>query len=228
MTEPLAALRRIGIRDNGEPLVDILTFAEPASNPKLLWAPEHPVFQYERERRIREGVARMLGRAAALLSEGTFLQIVEGWRSPEAQRMMYRATWEEMRRRHPGWSDASLRRQVNRYSAPPDHSVPPPHLTGGAVDLHLVRGDGQLLDFTSPFAITDRASAAMQAEGISDAARGNRALLSEVLTAVGLTNYADEWWHWSYGDQGWALRTGAPVALYGPVGLEEPSGNSGS
>jgi zinc D-Ala-D-Ala dipeptidase len=223
--EPLAALRRIPIRDNGEPLVDLLTFAKPAGEPKLRWAPEHPVFRYERARRCRERIARMLAKAASTLPEGVCLEIVEGWRSPEAQRMMYRATWDEMRGRHPAWSDAALRRQVNRFSAPPDHPVPPPHLTGGAVDLHLARADGERLDFTSPFELTDRGSAAMEAEGLTDAARANRRLLREVLTAVGLTNYAAEWWHWSYGDQGWALRTGAAYAVYGPVGVEAHSGS---
>ncbi len=29
-----------------------------------------------------------------------------------------------------------------------------------------------------------------------------------------------EWWHWSYGDRYWALVTGAPAALYGPVAAD--------
>ena len=33
----------------------------------------------------------------------------------------------------------------------------------------------------------------------------------------GTMNYPTEWWHWSYGDRYWALLTGAPAALYGPV-----------
>jgi D-alanyl-D-alanine dipeptidase len=36
-----------------------------------------------------------------------------------------------------------------------------------------------------------------------------------VLTAVGMVNYPTEWWHWSYGDRYWALRTGVPNALHG-------------
>lgn len=27
--------------------------------------------------------------------------------------------------------------------------------------------------------------------------------------------YEEEWWHWSFGDSGWALRTGAAHAVYG-------------
>jgi len=34
------------------------------------------------------------------------------------------------------------------------------------------------------------------------------------LDLTGLTNYLGEWWHWSYGASGWALRVGAKTALY--------------
>jgi len=43
-------------------------------------------------------------------------------------------------------------------------------------------------------------------------------LLGRVLGGAGLVNYPTEWWHWSYGDRYWALMTGAPAALHGPVG----------
>lgn len=42
-------------------------------------------------------------------------------------------------------------------------------------------------------------------------------LLARVLRGAGLVNYPTEWWHWSYGDRYWALMTGAPAAVYGPV-----------
>jgi hypothetical protein len=41
------------------------------------------------------------------------------------------------------------------------------------------------------------------------------------MESTGLTNYVGEWWHWSYGDQGWALRVGSPVAYYGAVEVED-------
>ena len=55
------------------------------------------------------------------------------------------------------------------------------------------------------------------ADGISRFARSHRRLLSTVLTWSGFVNYPTEWWHWSYGDRYWALVTGAPAALHGPV-----------
>ena len=60
---------------------------------------------------------------------------------------------------------------------------------------------------------------AFAAPGISDEARRNRDLLKSVLEPTGLTSYADEWWHWSYGDNGWALRVGAANAIYDKIEL---------
>jgi len=213
VTESLAAMRRVPIRDNEEPLVDILS-----GSPALRWAPRHPVFHHKRARLCRERVAKMLAEAQAQLPAGVHIQVVEGWRSPEAQRMMYRATWEEMRRRHPDWSELAMKRLVNRFSAPPDlPRIPPPHTTGGALDLNLVNSAGEALDFSSPFELTDRTAAAMAVRGLSHTARANRRMLAEALGSAGLTSYAPEWWHWSYGDQGWALRTGQPFAIYSGV-----------
>ena len=50
--------------------------------------------------------------------------------------------------------------------------------------------------------------------GLSPDAQANRKLLIHTLEKTGLTNYTGEWWHWSYGDSGWALRVKAPRALY--------------
>jgi D-alanyl-D-alanine dipeptidase len=210
--ESQRALNRIRIEECGEPLVDFLALCPP-----LRFAVRHPTFEYERRHLLRRSVAEMLCRAQALLLEGLTLEIVEGWRSPQAQAMMYCHVYEEYRRRRPDWPESMLRRQTNRFSAPPDARTPPPHLTGGAVDLHLLDAKGLKLDMTSPYEPFDRRCAAFAARGLSPTARRNRALLADVLTAVGITNYAAEWWHWSYGDSGWALRAGRDTAIYGRI-----------
>ena len=61
--------------------------------------------------------------------------------------------------------------------------------------------------------------ATLKARGLSETAQANRALLQRVLEMQGLTNYVDEWWHWSYGDNGWTLRVGAPHAIYDSIEL---------
>lgn len=210
--ESLAAQARVPIRDNGEPLVDFVGLS-----PRLLFAPKHPVYDFARVHLARRRVAEMLAEAAERLPNGLRLIVVEAWRSPTVQRQMYAATEREFREKHPEWSPSVLRRVVNRFSAPPEHRVPPPHCTGGAVDVYITTADGEALDFTSPFPPTSRRSAATDIRGLTPAARANRDLLIATLTAVGFSGYPAEWWHWEYGAPGWALRTGQPAAIYGLI-----------
>jgi zinc D-Ala-D-Ala dipeptidase len=210
--ESLMHQARVPIRDNGAPLVDFLGLS-----PRLLFAEQHPVFNLPRVHLVRRDVAAMLVEAAERLPDGLKLTIVEGWRAPSVQRQMYEATEREMRELHPDWSPAVLRRTANRFSAPPDHRVPPPHCTGGAVDLEITTPEGERLDMTSPYDLSDRLGNATDAPGLSPSARANRELLVATLAGVGFTNYPAEWWHWEYGTPGWALRAGQPVALYGLI-----------
>jgi D-alanyl-D-alanine dipeptidase len=210
--ESLAAQARVPIRDNGEPLVDFVGLS-----PRLRFAEQHPVYDFARVHLARQRVAEMLAAAAERLPDRLELFVVEAWRSPGVQRQMYTATEREFREKHPEWSPAVLRRVVNRFSAPPDHRVPPPHCTGGAVDVNLTTPDGVALDFTSPFPAISRRSAAADVRGLTLTARANRDLLAATLTAVGFSKYPSEWWHWEYGTPGWALRTSQPAAIYGLI-----------
>lgn len=202
------------IEECGEPLVDFMEYC-----PQLIFAPQHPVFEFPRVHMVRESVAKMLKDAARRVPAGLRLQIVEGYRPIVVQREHFRHSLEEAKKRYPNADEATLLIEAGRYSAPPDAKTPPPHLTGGAVDLELIDSSGARIDFSSPFDLFDMRQAAMHAKGLSREAQENRALLREILEPTGLTNYADEWWHWSYGDNGWALRVGAKAAIYDKIEL---------
>jgi len=208
--EPLTKLRAVPIRENNEPLVDPRTLSR-----RLHFAAQHPKFpDMPRTPKVRQSVAERLARAAERLPDGVDLKIIEGFRPLHQQRFMYESLRAEFAERHPTWSRATLHRITNQMSAPPDDACPPPHSTGGAVDLCPFRvATNDYLDMTSPFA-WDETSAPTVCKGLSKTAQENRRLLITVLEATGLTNYVGEWWHWSYGDSGWALRTGAEAALY--------------
>lgn len=207
--ERLDRLRAVPIRDDGEPLVDPRDLS-----PRLRFAETHPKFDGPRTCLLRRGVAERLARAAQLLPDGIDLKILEGFRPLAQQRAEYAQITDEMRAAHPDWDDAKLAHEVSLVSAPPDDPSPPPHSTGAAVDLCPFRTDtGEHLDLTSPYE-WDEKSAPTEVGGLSLTAQENRRMLADALSAAGLTNYAGEWWHWSYGDQGWALRVGAPFALY--------------
>ncbi len=209
--EPVSELVKIPTRDNGEPLVDIFKVC-----PQLRWAEESPRFDFPRSGLARQSVAEMLKRAQELLPAGLHWQIVGAFRSFDIQKQMYDAARGELKTQHPDWSEELLTQYINVFSAPPIVETPPPHTTGGAVDLSIVDEKNERLDMVSPFEI-GWDSAPTYVEGLSDEARRNRDLLIRVLTESGLTNFPGEWWHWSWGEPGWALRTGHECALYGAV-----------
>ena len=217
-TEPVSELRRVPIRECGEPLIDL---AE--AGPRVRFAEHHVAFRYHPARAARQGLVQRLERAADSLPKGLSLLIVEGWRDPHIQKRMWLAAYDRFRREQPDWTEARLKRHTNRFSAPLDIRVPAPHLTGGAVDLHLLDQRGQPLDLTSPYDAFDQRAARFDLPVLSAAARRNRAMLKEILESVDITNYPLEFWHWSFGDPGWAYRGGHSHAVYGetrPEGWE--------
>lgn len=216
LAEPVTDLRRIKIFECGEPLVD---YREAC--PLLLI--DRPRFNYRRETLVRRTVATFLDQASRSLPKGYRLAIIEGWRGPHIQHRMWLAGRKRFQELHPDWSETKLKRMVNRYTAPLSDKVPPPHSTGGAVDVTLLRDDGSYHDHSNPFEMYDPRGFAFAAPGLSDEARKTRQVLAAAFAETGLTNYPSEYWHWSYGDQGWAYRGGHPHAIYGavtPVGFE--------
>ncbi len=208
--EPLTKLRAVPIEDNGEPLVDPRTLSK-----RLYFAEKHPKFEdMKRTSKVRKKVAEMLAEAAESLPHCIDIVIIEGFRPMSNQQFMYEEIKKEFSARHPEWNKATLMRMTNTLSAPPGDRCPPPHITGGAVDLSLMRiPSREWLDMTSPFEM-DETSAPGDTKGLSEEAQKNRRLLFDTLQKTGLTNYLGEWWHWSYGDSGWALRVGAKNAVY--------------
>lgn len=210
IAEPVTATRKIKILENNDPLVDLFEFC-----PALLQ--DRPRFKYRRERWIRKGVAERLCEASAKLPKGYKLAIIEGWRAPFIQKRMYESVYARFRERNPDWSDVKMRRVVNRFTAPIDRLSPPPHTTGGAVDLLLAREDGSIPNHCAPYEPSDEHGFPFAAPNLREDVLEVRGILAEAITPTGLTNYPSEYWHWSYGDQGWAYRGGHPHALYGPI-----------
>jgi len=203
-------MSRVPVRECGEPLVNV---AELELGVRL--AESHPWSTFPRVYWVRHSVAQMLETAQRRLPEGVHLELLEGYRPLRIQRRLFAAAYRHLRSRHPRWTPTQLREAANVLVADPS-VAPAPHSTGGAVDVMLVDAEGRRLDMNSPLPHSEL-SAPTECAGLSAEARANRALLVEALAGAGLTNYAGEWWHWSYGEPGWAARTGAPHAIYGPV-----------
>ncbi|MFI5892594.1 M15 family metallopeptidase [Actinoplanes sp. NPDC051513] len=166
---------------------------------------------------VRADLAERLSWANEALPAGLSLRVVEGHRELARQVQIIDTYAEELRAADPGVTDAELRRLTSRFVAPVEVA---PHVAGAAVDLTLAGADGDL-DMGTPIDATPEESGGacyFAAGNVGEAARANRMLLGRVLGGAGLVNYPTEWWHWSYGDRYWALMTGAPAALHGPVG----------
>lgn len=171
---------------------------------------------------VREGLGDRLVRAADSLPDGLVLLVWDGWRSIDTQSALFEAYVEDLSLQYPELSRPELEQVARPYVTPPDpgHHAPPPHLTGGAVDLTLATADGVELDLGTGFDAFVPEAGAAALEDIDMPARGNRRLLFHALTAQGLSAYVEEWWHFDFGNQFWAAVTGGSPR-YGPA--ERPS-----
>ena len=221
---------RIPIVDNNEKLMSIPTeidFIEP--HPYLaLGAP------YRSKRRIwslREGVI------ARLIKANNYLQTIhkkyslilyDCWRPIEVQSyMFYLAFQNECKKRgleiqsNEMNSYPEIIKEVEKFWAYPsiDDKCPPPHSTGGAIDLAIADSSGKLIDMgceidnlgksAYPDFYKDRNSK----ESIIWDDRRN--LLRNVMLRFEFVQHPNEWWHFSYGDQLWAWTNKNRNAIYG-------------
>ena len=222
---------KIPIKDNGDKLIAIpsyLNFLDP-----------HPYFHlgapYKDKTTIwklrEEVVIRLLKVNDYLISESSFnLLIYDSWRPLEVQEFMFkRAFLLECEKLD---IDASLKnmefypsilKKVEKFWAYPsfDSRFPPPHSTGGALDVCLSDKEGNLLEMGSKVDQMDETSKPNFYENIKNEEAiiwdSRRNLLREVMTKFGFAQHPNEWWHFSYGDQLWAWKNKKTNALYGKV-----------
>ncbi len=206
--EPIRLLNLIREQENHEPLVNVGEVA-----PSLKIYRSH-VIPY-----VRKTVAEMVEAACQKLPDGYFLGLAEGWRPIERQQRIYDFMWQCALEAFPQRNHASLRRTVCRWVAPTDQVAPPGHCTGAAVDVWLINADREALDVTSPY---DRfQSSPTYTLGLTEEASKNRSILVDTMLSVGFSNCRDEWWHYSYGDAGWAVRMNESTCIYGLARLQE-------
>lgn len=206
--EPVALLDRVPLHESGEPLVDLSVAA--------------PSVRIAYDRTIpycRATVAEMVQRAAESLPKGLYLAVTDAWRPFQRQVLIYEFMSRCVVEAFPNRSSAAMKRTVNRWVAPPNRKAPPGHCTGGALDVILQNEAGDPIDVTSPF---DRMGGGPTFTlGLNADALANRMILYGAMMHAGFSNCRDEWWHYSYGDAGWAVRLDFPYAIYGQIDLPE-------
>lgn len=207
--EPIAALNRIPITeylqpyDTREPLVDV---RHHCPNIQLT----DRVCPY-----LRRHVADMLNRANLSLPAGHVLRAGTCLRTLTMQKDGYDRYYGKVREAHPGWPLSALKRAVNKYFAPYDQPAPPGHCTGAAIDVAILGPDGEPLDVLG--STVGWEAAYTWSDKIGDAARVNRMLMVDAMLGAGFSNCRDEYWHYSWGDSAWAVRSGASECPYGWV-----------
>ncbi|MBV6624548.1 MAG: D-alanyl-D-alanine dipeptidase [Rivularia sp. (in: Bacteria)] len=145
------------------------------------------------------------------------IQIFDAYRPVAVQKFMVNYTFSQAVKEK-GLAQISLSetqkkniwQEVFKIWAEPslDVKTPPPHSTGGAVDVTLVDEIGQVIDMGSPIdELSERSLpdyyAQIQVE-LAPRYHANRLLLKDVMEKAGFTRNPKEWWHFSFGDQMWA------------------------
>jgi zinc D-Ala-D-Ala dipeptidase len=161
---------------------------------------------------LRETVAKKLAAInAEIAAFGIELWVFDAWRLIAVQNYFHdRWMPDYLTKLNPFLVGDDLRREVEMYWAPgaPDGRIdplsPPPHATGGAVDLTLRWLHGGHLYMGSIFDdVTQRANTAFYedvAPGMSFSdidARDNRRMLYWLMASHGFCNNPTEWWHFS-------------------------------
>ena len=167
--------------------------------------------------RLRAGVRNRLVAAQSHLPTGFRICWVEGHRDARLQEHYFTNYRQHLQGLDPTLDGEASHLLASRYVSPPAVA---PHVSGAAIDLTLVDGEGTPVDMGTPINATPEDSAGacyFGAVNISSAARHHRRVLATALDEAGLVNYPTEWWHWSYGDRYWAFVTDQPAAIYGPI-----------
>jgi D-alanyl-D-alanine dipeptidase len=198
--------QEVALADNNDPLVSVT-----GELPVFRVYQQMPLETLPRDVRLRQGLLERLVAARDSLSAPFSLVLIDGWRSLAFQRELL----DYYALRH-----TSLEGYV---SDPGDERLVPPHVTGGAVDLTLTH-NGRPLSMGTDFDAFEDAAAVdwfedpRRARGpAGELIRRLRRHLASTLMDQGLAPLAEEWWHWSFGDQRWAVCQDETQTRYGLV-----------
>lgn len=229
LLKPPTGWKELAIKETGEPLISLSHY----KHARILCQPMY--FQQKlpgavETLYIRESVARKLVAAASDLPTGYVLLVWDAWRPLSVQQALFDAQYNVFRGQSPALSDEEIQRQTEVFvSYPTDNPLhPSPHYTGGSVDLSIADAQGHDISMGTGFDefcthtrtrfLEDLQESSAELNKLEAAALLNRRLLYQIMKAQGFANYAEEWWHFDYGNQLWATVSGE-IPMYGPVAV---------
>ncbi len=114
--------------------------------------------------------------------------------------------------------------QVYQFWAIPNYDLatPPPHSTGGAIDITLINNDDQIvinmgseIDEISVKSYPDHFANSTDLK--EQEYHNNRNILKSVMYKAGFKQHPNEWWHFCLGDQMYAWLSNLPHGKYGRI-----------
>lgn len=212
-----ARVLAVPIVECDEPLIDIKLRKEISYGP----APECE-WTSQDYTQIRESVFEKLCQAQKELPKGWGFRLYEGYRRLKVQKMLFEQELKRVKLQYPHESDEKHFYETTRLVSPVVHLDGsrniPAHNTGGAVDIEIIKDDGQLLDMgmaAKDWVVVHPDLCLSECPLIDKKLQHNRKLLIELMQAYGFVNYPTEWWHFSYGDRYWAFHQPIQQAIYG-------------
>ena len=228
----MKAWYQIPIVDNNEKLISVpcnikliephpyLTLGAPYQNKSNLWS-------------LRESVVLRLIKADKYLktiNKEYSLILYDTYRPIEVQSFMFYLSFKnECKKRGLRISNNDMNsypeiiKEVEKFWAYPcfDNKSPPPHSTGGAIDLGIIDNSGRLIDMGCEIdAMHKSARPDFYNNYYSEEAKiwkKRRIILKQVMSKFGFVQHPNEWWHFSYGDQLWAWINSNKNAIYGRI-----------
>lgn len=164
--------------------------------------------------RIRRVVRDKVIACAEALPEGLCLMIFEAFRSRTRQWELWNQVFATITQNNPDWTEAQVYTEAARWVSPPD-GFGSGHQAGAAIDVKLARMDRTELEFGG--LMKGLSGVAPTDWPVSPEIRKNRNMLVSAMHSVGMINYPDEWWHFSYGDRLCAEVTHRTSAFFVPI-----------
>ena len=223
---------KIPIKESGDKLIDIPSYFK--------FIDPHPYFYlgapYKNKNsiwKLREDVVKRLIKVNDYLSSKNnnfYLLLYDSWRPLEVQEFMFKRAFNlECQKLNIDASSSNMQsfpliiQKVEKFWAYPsfDEKSPPPHSTGGALDVSLADKYGNLVEMGSDIDQMDDSSKPDFYKNIDKEEaiiwNSRRNLLKEIMSKFGFAQHPNEWWHFSYGDQLWAWKNKKANALYGKI-----------
>jgi D-alanyl-D-alanine dipeptidase len=196
--------------DNGSSLVSLLdTGFDLAFEPSIM-----KNYRYMVREELLEKIKRI---SESLSKDDKKLIIRSAWRSFQHQRVLWERNFGAMRRKFPDKSIGEIEQTVSYFIAPYNKST---HTTGGAVDALILNTlTNEVLDFgtNKGLKISLNKKCYPHHPNISNTAKENRQLLIDLFINEGFVCDLKEYWHFDYGNVGWAIESKASHAIYGII-----------